>query len=62
MQAVVPLSVAAHRLGLTWSQAYARVLTGDLKGEKVGARWVVEQAAVDAAAKAREVATSGERR
>lgn len=50
----VPLSEAAHRLGLTWSRAYSRLLAGELKGRKVGGRWVVEAESVAAAEQARE--------
>jgi hypothetical protein len=44
----VPLSVAAHRLGVSWAAAWKLVLTGDLDGERVGGRWVVSSASVDA--------------
>ena len=37
----VPLSLAAHQLGLSWAQAWRLVLQGELKGEQRNGRWYV---------------------
>jgi hypothetical protein len=45
----VPITVAAQRLGMSWERVWRRVLNGDLHGEKVGNRWLVSTASLDAA-------------
>ena len=37
----LPLSQAAHQLGLSWAQAWRLVLQGELKGEQRNGRWYV---------------------
>lgn len=49
----IPLSEAAQRLRLTWAAAYSRLLTGQLRGRKVGSRWLVELGSVQALEAAR---------
>ena len=44
---MIPLVTAAARLGLSWDSTSRLVLTGVLKGEKVGGRWYVEPASVE---------------
>ena len=39
--ATTRLALAAHALGLSWTQAWSRVLKGELAGEKRGGRWFV---------------------
>ena len=39
--AEVSLSAAAHRLGVSWAQAWRLVLRRELEGRKSGSRWVV---------------------
>jgi len=43
----IPLSVAAHRLGVSWATAWRLLLKGDLVGEKIGGRWVVTSDSVE---------------
>jgi hypothetical protein len=45
----IPLSTAAHQLGLARSRAYNAVLTGELTGRQVGNRWVVSVASLERA-------------
>ena len=42
----VPLSVAAHRLGLSWAATWKLVLTGELIARRADARWLVEETSV----------------
>lgn len=37
----IPLPVTAHRLRVSWAQAWRLLLSGELKGEKRGCRWFV---------------------
>ena len=39
---VVPLSEAAHLLGLSWSQTWRLVLQHELEGVQVRRRWFVQ--------------------
>jgi len=43
----VPLPVAAQALRKSWIQAWRLVLTGELKGSKVGGRWQIERESLD---------------
>ena len=45
---MVPLAEAAHVLGVSWSQAWRLVLQHKLEGEKVGGRWMVRVADLEA--------------
>lgn len=42
----IPLADAAHRLGLSWGQAWRFLLQGKLEGRKVGGRWMVTRTSV----------------
>lgn len=44
---VMPLSLAAARLGVRWARAWDLLLRGDLVGEKQGARWYVTSRSVE---------------
>jgi hypothetical protein len=44
----IPLADAAAALKITWSQAYAKALSGELAAKKVGARWLVTRRSVEA--------------
>ena len=46
IEAAVPLTAAAHQLGLSWQQAWRALLVGQLSGEKRGGRWFVYSASV----------------
>lgn len=46
---VVPLSEAAHRLGLSWPAAWRLVLIGRLSGGKANGRWFVRVASIEEA-------------
>ena len=56
-QPLIPLAEGAHRLSLSWGQAWRLLLNGSLQGEKVRGRWMVSRASVDRLA--RERADSG---
>lgn len=43
----VSLPIAAQALGKSWIQAWRLVLTGELKGSKVGGRWEIERESLD---------------
>ena len=43
----VSLPSAAQALKLSWIQAWRLVLTGELKGSKVGGRWRIERESLD---------------
>lgn len=43
----VSLSVAAHRLGLSWQQAWRLLLRGELQGRKSGGRWAVDEESLE---------------
>lgn len=49
--AEVSLPEAAQRLRLSHQQAYVAVLRGELTARKVGARWFVSVASIDAYAR-----------
>ena len=42
----IPLSQAAHRLGLSWNQAWRLVLKGVIHGEQHGGQWFVDEGEV----------------
>ena len=44
--ALVPLSMGAQRLGMSWASAWRLVLTGRLKGQKVRGRWMLTEASL----------------
>ena len=44
----VPLSITAHRLGVSWERAWRLVLSGALRGQKIQGRWMVEISSLDA--------------
>lgn len=44
---VLPLTLAAARLGRSWAQAWRLVLIGHLCGEKRQGRWYVTAASVE---------------
>ena len=45
-ETMIPLPDAAFVLGMTWDHVYRLVLSRKLLGEKRGARWYVDAAAV----------------
>ena len=47
----IPLALAAHRLHLSWSRAWRKVLAGELEGEQRGGRWYVKKGSVERLAK-----------
>lgn len=44
---LIPLSEAAHLLGLSWGQAWRLVLQHELEGEKVKGRWMVSASGIE---------------
>jgi hypothetical protein len=44
----VLLTEAALRLGISWERAWRLVLTGQLKGQKKGKRWLVDSQSLKA--------------
>jgi len=51
--AEMSLAVAAHRLGLSWPQAWRLLLRQELDGRRVGSRWLVTKASVERLAQSR---------
>lgn len=43
----IPLTDAAHQLGLPWERAWRALLTGRLEGQKRGSRWYVTASSVE---------------
>ena len=43
----IPLTTAAHRMGVTHQRALAMVCTGEVSGERLAGRWVVAAADVE---------------
>lgn len=43
---LVPLSLAAQRLGVSWASAWRLVLTGRLTGRKVRGRWMLTESSL----------------
>ncbi|MFG1691133.1 hypothetical protein ACGF5M_03065 [Gemmatimonadota bacterium] len=43
----IPLALAAHRLHLSWSRAWRKVLAGELEGEQRGGRWYVSEGSIE---------------
>jgi len=44
---MIPLVVACQRLGVSWDKAWRLMLTGGLRGEKLGGRWYIDPRSVD---------------
>ena len=43
----LPLTIAAHRLGIPYPIAYRRMFAGELSGRRIGTRWYVKLADVE---------------
>jgi hypothetical protein len=44
----VPLAQFAFREGLTWNQAWVKLLRGEVVGKKIGGRWFLTEASCKA--------------
>jgi hypothetical protein len=54
-QPTVPLSDAAHELGVSWHQAWRLLLKRRLVGRRVGNRWMVTPASIKKVARERRL-------
>ena len=50
----IPLADAVFRAKLSWHQGYRLLLSGKLRGRRIGTRWFVEAASLDQFVRERE--------
>jgi hypothetical protein len=43
----LPLPLTAQRLGTGWGTAYRLLLSGELRGQQEGGRWMVETSSIE---------------